>query len=125
MPRQTSDASSEQARGEMRPRRVKISSQMQVRIPSEFYQAFGFGTEAICVATKTGVEYRPVRNAIEESADIIRELADKGLSGDELADEYVKLAESRINRPLSADDFSIDAEEVDLRHRGGNGTAKS
>lgn len=63
---------------------VKISSQMQVRIPSNLYAEYGFDKEALCIPTSTGVEFRPVKSTADQSADIVEELVAEGLTGDEL-----------------------------------------
>lgn len=63
---------------------VKISSQMQVRIPSNLYAEYGFGKEALCVPTATGVEFRPVKSTADQSADIVEQLVAEGLTGEEL-----------------------------------------
>ena len=69
-------------------RKVKVSSQMQVRIPADLYAKFGFGSEAICVETETGVEFRPAKSAAEQDADILKELLDSGLEGEKLLEAF-------------------------------------
>lgn len=69
-------------------RKVKVSSQMQVRIPADMFHAYGFGGEAMCVATATGVEFRPVKDTAEMHADLLEDLLAQGLSGDELAARF-------------------------------------
>lgn len=80
-------------RSEMPPAsRVRVSSQMQVRIPVELYQRYGFTREAWCVPTEHGVEFRPVHGAAQESTNILQELVAQGLTGEEL----VKTFKSRV-----------------------------
>ncbi len=71
-----------------KPRIVKISSQMQVRIPRDMFERYGFGTEAEVVATETGIEFRPVKSADEKCGDILEALVDEGLSGEELVQRF-------------------------------------
>ncbi len=71
-----------------KPRIAKISAQMQVRIPRELYESYGFGSEAEVVATKTGVEFRPVKSAGEKCADLLEALVSEGLSGKELVSRF-------------------------------------
>ena len=65
-------------------RRARISSQMQVRIPRDLYERYGFGNEAEVVATATGVEFRPIKTESERCADLLEQLVGEGLSGEEL-----------------------------------------
>ena len=69
-------------------RRAKISSQMQVRIPRDLYERYGFGSEAEVVATETGVEFRPVKTESERCADLLEQLVSQGLSGEELVRRF-------------------------------------
>ena len=62
----------------------KISTQMQVRIPRDLYEKYGFGNEAEIVATKTGVEFRPIKSETEKCTDLLESLVGEGLSGEEL-----------------------------------------
>lgn len=67
---------------------MKVSSQMQVRIPADMFHAYGFGSEAMCVATETGIEFRPIKEAADVHADLLAELLEQGLSGDELVNAF-------------------------------------
>lgn len=69
-------------------RRAKISSQMQVRIPRDLYERYGFGSEAEVVATATGVEFRPIKTEGERCADLLEQLVSQGLSGEELVQRF-------------------------------------
>ena len=69
-------------------RKAKISSQMQVRIPRDLYERYGFGNEAEVVATATGVEFRPVKTETERCADLLEQLVGQGLSGEELVERF-------------------------------------
>ena len=73
-------------------KRVRISQQMQVRIPIELYEHYGFGREAECVATPTGVEFRPVKPPAERNAELLEQLVAEGLSGDELVEAFRQYA---------------------------------
>ena len=69
-------------------RRAKISSQMQVRIPRDLYERYGFGNEAEVVATATGVEFRPIKTESERCADLLEQLVGQGLTGEELVQRF-------------------------------------
>ena len=69
-------------------RRVKVSSQMQVRIPRDLYERYGFGSEAEVVPTKTGVEFRPVKTESERCADLLEKLVSQGLTGEALVQRF-------------------------------------
>ncbi len=69
-------------------RKAKISSQMQVRIPRDLYERYGFGNEAEVVATATGVEFRPIKTETERCADLLEQLVEQGLSGEELVERF-------------------------------------
>lgn len=67
---------------------AKVSAQMQVRIPRDLFDQYGFGSEAEVVPTKTGVEFRPIKSESEKMSDLLEDLVDKGLSGDELVQRF-------------------------------------
>lgn|GEM_PF-6177697 len=73
-------------------RRMKISSQLQIRIPADLYERYGFGSEAIVVPTEAGIELRPVADAADRGADLLQQLLDEGKSGEELVEEFRKRA---------------------------------
>lgn len=99
----------------MRPRRVKVSSQMQVRIPAAFYQHYGFGTEALCVPTEHGVEFRPLRSTVDQTADILQSLLDEDVSKDRLLDEYRRRATERLARIVTPEEMEVSEEQIDMR----------
>jgi len=65
-------------------RRVKVSSQMHLRIPRDLYERYGFGNEAEVVPTAKGVKFRPVKTEGERCADLPEVLASQGLGGETL-----------------------------------------
>lgn len=67
---------------------AKISAQMQVRIPRDLFDQYGFGSQAEVVATKTGVEFRPIKSESEKCADLLENLVDEGLAGEELVRRF-------------------------------------
>ena len=71
-----------------KPRIAKISSQLQVRIPRDLYERYGFGPEAEIVATTTGIEFRPIKTESEKCADLLERLVSEGLSGEELVERF-------------------------------------
>lgn len=87
-----------------KPRIAKVSSQMQVRIPRDLFERYGFGAEAEVVATGTGVEFRPVKSAGDRCADLLETLVGEGLSGDELVERF----RSEANAAASVSYTTID-----------------
>lgn len=63
---------------------AKISTQLQVRLPRDLYERYGFGAEAEVVATDTGIEFRPLKTESEKCADLLEQLIREGLEGEEL-----------------------------------------
>ena len=102
-------------REDMRPRRVKVSTQMQVRIPAAFYQRYGFGTEELCVPTETGVEFRPVLSPVDQSADILQTLLDENYPKGQIVDEFRRRASERLSRVVNPDEMDVEEERVDVR----------
>lgn len=95
---------------EFTSKRVKISTQLQVRIPAELYNRYGFGNEAECVATPTGVEFRPLKSAAEQSTDLLQQLVAEGYSGDDLIEEFRLRVADEIDGP-QYDDETAEYEE--------------
>ena len=71
---------------------VSISTKRQITIPQKFFNLLGFGEEAECVVRGNELVIRPTRaNAGGEFAEqILADLIAKGLSGNELLDEFKK-----------------------------------
>ena len=92
---------------EIKPRIAKISAQMQVRIPRDLFERYGFGAEAEVVATSTGVEFRPVKSPGDKCADLLESLMSEGLEGDELLERF------RVEANVAA--ASVEYQAVDLR----------
>jgi hypothetical protein len=69
-------------------RRVKVSSQMHLRIPRDLYERYGFGNEAEVVPTATVVEFRPVKTESERCADSLEELVSQGMGGEALVRRF-------------------------------------
>ena len=82
---------------EKKKRRVKVSSQMQVRIPADLFAEYGFGSEALVVPTKHGVEFRPVKSAAAQSTDLLASLVAEGLEGDELVAAFKEQAAQNLS----------------------------
>ena len=90
-----------------KPRIAKVSAQMQVRIPRDLYEKYGFGSEAEIVPTKTGIEFRPIKSETEKCTDLLEALVSEGLSGEEL------LARFRAEASSTAD--SVEYHLLDLQ----------
>lgn len=72
---------------------ISISSKRQLTIPLKYYEALGFKKEAECIVRGNELIIRPVKANIggEFAEEILADLIDKGLSGDELLTEFKKM----------------------------------
>ena len=95
----------------MERKNVSISSKRQITIPQKFFTLLGFDTEAECFVRNNELIIRPVRvNSGEEFAEqILTDLVQKGLSGEELLAAFKK-AQAEV-RP-AVERMIADAEEV-------------
>lgn len=76
-------------------RRVRISSQRQLTIPKEFFEAMNLTEEAMIEFTGKEMIIRPAeQEVVDFSTDILKDLVDKGLSGDELIQEFTRVKAS-------------------------------
>ena len=67
-----------------RMRMAKVSSQLQVRIPRDLYDRYGFSEQAQWVPAEGGILLRPVKTEGERCADLLEELVREGFEGEEL-----------------------------------------
>lgn len=83
-------------------KRVKVSKQRQISIPKEYHDALNLKEEAFVEYTGKSLIIRPV---LEEEVDfsefILRELMDKGYTGEKLIKEF-KETKSKIPNALDA-----------------------
>ena len=95
----------------MERKNVSISSKRQITIPQKFFTLLGFDTEAECFVRNNELIIRPVRvNSGGEFAEqILTDLVQKGLSGEELLAAFKK-AQAEV-RP-AVERMIADAEEV-------------
>lgn len=78
--------------GKKSKRRVKISQQRQLSIPKDFYQALGLADEAVMEFTGKEIVIRPATfEEVDFSEDILQDLIAKGLSGQELLQQFKKV----------------------------------
>lgn len=76
-------------------RRVRISSQRQLTIPKEFFEAMNLTEEAMIEFTGKEMIIRPAeQEVVDFSTDILKDLVAKGLSGDELIQEFTRVKAS-------------------------------
>src|SRR5690625_399731 len=76
-------------------RRVRISSQRQMNIPKEFYDALNLEDEAIVEFRGKELVIRPAEQEfVDFSADILKDLVAQGYSGDELVKEFTRVKTS-------------------------------
>ena len=71
---------------------VSISAKRQITIPQKFFNLLGFGEEAECVVRGNELVIRPIRAGAggEFAEQILADLIAKGLSGNELLNEFKK-----------------------------------
>jgi bifunctional DNA-binding transcriptional regulator/antitoxin component of YhaV-PrlF toxin-antitoxin module len=68
--------------------RRNISSKRQVTIPQMFYEDLGFEKEVEFVKRGNELILRPVRDDMDFSKEILKDLVAQGLSGQELINEF-------------------------------------
>lgn len=82
-------------------KRMKISSKRQLTIPADFYEDAGFASEAIVEYDDIGKRLiiKPVSalEGMDFSEEILRDLISRGLSGQELLNEF-----SRVKKQIPA-----------------------
>lgn len=69
---------------------IRITGKRQITIPQRFFEALGFGSEAVCELQDDRIVLRPARmDGEDEFADLLlADLIDQGLSGKELLDAF-------------------------------------
>jgi AbrB family looped-hinge helix DNA binding protein len=73
-------------------RRVKISKQRQINIPKDFYEALNFSDEAFIEYNGKEIVIRPAGDEVVDfSEDILQDLIAKGLSGEELLEQFRRI----------------------------------
>ncbi|WP_342399415.1 AbrB/MazE/SpoVT family DNA-binding domain-containing protein [Weizmannia sp. FSL W8-0676] len=81
-------------------RRVKISKQRQITIPKDFYDALNFSDEAFVEYNGKEIVIRPAGDEVVDfSEDILQDLIAKGLSGEELLEQF-RVMKSEIPHAL-------------------------
>lgn len=90
---------------------VSISAKRQITIPQKFYTILGFTDEAECVIRGNELVIRPVRAKAggEFAEQILKELLDDGLSGEELLAAF-REKQAKIRPAVEA--MLADAERV-------------
>lgn len=77
-----------------------MSSQRQVTIPKEFYVAMNLTDEAMIEFTGKEIIIRSAEpEVIDFSTDILKDLVAKGITGDELVEEFTRI-KSQIPQAL-------------------------
>ncbi len=71
---------------------LSISSKRQITIPQRFYRSLGFGDEAECMVRGDELVIRPIKTVTggEFAEQILADLIQEGLSGEELLAEFKK-----------------------------------
>lgn len=89
-------------------RRVRISSQRQMNIPKEFYEALNLKDEAIVEFRGKELIIRPSEEVVDFSTDILQDLVSQGYAGDELVKEFTRL---KANLPKALERMKKEAME--------------
>ena len=87
----------------MNRKTIRISEKRQLTIPQKFYEALGFSTEAECILRGNEIILRPVKEQSggEFAEEILADLIEQGLSGDQLLDEFKK-AQKKVRPAVEA-----------------------
>ncbi|MGG5252245.1 AbrB/MazE/SpoVT family DNA-binding domain-containing protein [Neobacillus sp. SM06] len=73
-------------------RRVKVSSQRQITIPKDFYNALTLSDEVLVEFTGKEIIIRPAEYEIVDfSEDILKDLVHQGYSGEELIQQFSRI----------------------------------
>ena len=82
---------------------IRISEKRQLTIPQKFFEALGFSSEAECILRGNELVIRPVKEQSggEFAEEILADLIEQGLSGDQLLDEFKK-AQKKVRPAVEA-----------------------
>ncbi|MBS4022870.1 MAG: AbrB/MazE/SpoVT family DNA-binding domain-containing protein [Dethiobacter sp.] len=101
--------------------RRNISPKRQVTIPQVFYEGLGFEKEVEFVRRGNELILRPVRDDMDFSKEILKDLVAQGLSGQELINEF-EAVKSKI-RP--AVEMMLEDAKTVAKKRKGTGDTKT
>lgn len=83
-----------------KPKRIKVSTQRQITIPKEFYDAVHLHDEAIIELRGNEIIIRTApKETTDFSTDILKDLMARGLEGDELLAEFER-TKNRVAQAL-------------------------
>ena len=77
-------------RGPMESKRISVSKKRQITIPKKFYEQLNIQDEVECILKDGALVILPVRKETEFAEEILKDLIDQGLSGQELLEEFKK-----------------------------------
>lgn len=71
-------------------KRISVSIKRQLTIPRRYYEALGFGSEAVCELRDDGIFIRPIKSEASGEFDefILAELIEQGYEGEKLLAEF-------------------------------------
>lgn len=72
-------------------RRINVSDKRQITIPKRFYDMLNMGQEITCELRDNEIVLRPVLQSDDFSEEILKDLVARGLSGQELIQEFQKV----------------------------------
>lgn len=77
---------------------VRITGKRQITIPKEFYEQLGMGTLLRGYIERGRLVFEPVRpeDPMDFSEEIVNDLADEGLTGEDLKREFVRRREGLL-----------------------------
>ena len=68
---------------------INVSNKRQITIPKQYFDEFGFGTEAECISTENGILIRPKKNnEYDFSEEILKDLLSQGYKSDALLQKF-------------------------------------
>jgi len=87
---------------------IKVSNKRQITIPQKFYDKLKIDQEVECTITNSEIIIRPIYRETEFAEEILKDLIDKGLEGNQLLDEFKKTrakVKPAINRMIEEADI--------------------
>lgn len=72
-------------------RQINVSKKRQITIPKHFYDVLGIGQEVICELRGNEIVLRGVPSFEDFSEEILKDLVEQGLNGQDLIQEFQKV----------------------------------
>lgn len=106
----------------MEKKRISVSQKRQITIPQKYFEMLGIGSEVECFVRNGELVIKPISEtgSGEFAEEILKELVNKGLSGEELLKEFREM--NRKVRP-AVEAIIYDADKM-AREKMGTGDDK-